>query len=53
MYYNTTTLFANKSALSAKPRRIKNVSVLPELFNLNDPDHGYSGTSHIYQEHQL
>lgn len=53
MYYNTTTLFANKSALSAKPRHIKHVSVLPELLNLNDHDDGYSGTRHIYQEHKL
>lgn len=53
MYYNTTTLFTNKSALSAKPRRIKHVSVLPELLNLNDHDHGYSDTRHIHQEHQL
>lgn len=52
MYYNTT-LFANKSALSAKPRRIKHVIFLPELLNLNDHDHGYSITRHIHQEHQL
>lgn len=51
MYYNTTTLFAYKSALSAKPRRIKHVSVLPELLNINDHDYDYSGTRHIHQEH--
>lgn len=51
MYYNTTILFADKSAPSAEPRRIKHVSVFPVLFNLNDRDHNYGDRRRIHWEH--